>query len=74
MSDKSKALALAQLLLLHADTIENPDIQNMIIDAATELTILHGEYERYIAMYETQEKIILVQNKMCDMLKEILDQ
>lgn len=46
MTEKSNALALAQLLMLHADTIENDSIKNMVIDSATELAVLHDEIER----------------------------
>ena len=46
MTEKSNALALAQLLMLHADTIENDSIKNMVIDSATELAVLHAENER----------------------------
>lgn len=46
MTEKSNALALAQLLMLHADTIENDSIKNMVIDSATELAVLHAEIER----------------------------
>ena len=46
MTEKSNALARAQLLMLHADTIENDSIKNMVIDSATELAVLHDEIER----------------------------
>ena len=46
MTEKSNALALAQLLMLHADTIENDSIKNMVIDSATELAVLHDEIKR----------------------------
>ena len=46
MTEKSNALALAQLLMLHADSIENDSIKNMVIDSATELAVLHDEIER----------------------------
>ena len=49
MTEKSNALALAQLLMLHADTIENDSIKNMVIDSATELAVLHDEIERLTA-------------------------
>ena len=54
MTEKSNALALAQLLMLHADTIENDSIKNMVIDSATELAVLHDEIER---LREALEKI-----------------
>ena len=46
MTEKSNALALAQLLMLHADSIENDSIKNMVIDSATDLAVLHDEIER----------------------------
>ena len=46
MTEKSNALARAQLLMLHADTIENDSIKNMVIDSATEFVVLHDEIER----------------------------
>ena len=49
MTEKSNALARAQLLMLHADTIENDSIKNMVIDSATELAVLHDEIERLTA-------------------------
>ena len=50
MTEKSNALARAQLLMLHADTIENDSIKNMVIDSATELAVLHDEIERLTAI------------------------
>ena len=52
MTEKSNALALAQLLMLHADTIENDSIKNMVIDSATELAVLHDEIERLKVAFE----------------------
>lgn len=46
MNEKYEALALSQLLVMHADNIQNPDVQNMVINAATELSVLHAENER----------------------------
>ena len=45
MTEKSNALALAQLLMLHADAIENDSIKNMVIDSATELAVLREDIE-----------------------------
>jgi hypothetical protein len=52
MNDKSNALNLAKLLMLHSETIEHNGIINrerwtdMVIESATELTVLHAENER----------------------------
>ena len=62
MTEKSNALARAQLLMLHADTIENDSIKNMVIDSATELAVLHDEIER---LREEVRVLRLYGNKDC---------
>ena len=46
MSEKPEALALSQLLLLHADSITDSGVKDMVINSATELAVLHAENER----------------------------
>jgi hypothetical protein len=46
MTEKSNALALAQLLMLCHDAIEHDAIKNIVIESATELNVLHAEIER----------------------------
>ena len=46
MNEKPEALALSQLLLLHADSITDSGVKDMVINAATELAVLHAENER----------------------------
>lgn len=46
MSEKSEALAYSQLLLLHADSIKNPGVKDMVINSTTELVVLHYQAER----------------------------
>ena len=59
MTEKSNALARAQLLMLHADTIENDSIKNMVIDSATELAVLHDEIERLMTrLVEAKDKAL----------------
>ena len=69
MTEKSNALALAQLLMLHADTIENDSIKNMVIDSATELAVLHDEIER---LREALEKIAEVDLTRSDLVEAAL--
>ena len=68
MTEKSNALALAQLLMLHADTIENDSIKNMVIDSATELAVLHDEIER---LREALAKIVAMGAGMPDEAAEV---
>ena len=69
MTEKSNALARAQLLMLHADTIENDSIKNMVIDSATELAVLHDEIER---LREALEKIAEVDLTRSDLVEAAL--
>jgi len=46
MNEKPEALALSQLLLLHADSITDSGVKDMVINSATELAVLHAENER----------------------------
>ena len=69
MTEKSSALARAQLLMLHADTIENDSIKNMVIDSATELAVLHDEIER---LREALEKIAEVDLTRSDLVEAAL--
>ena len=68
MTEKSNALALAQLLMLHADTIENDSIKNMVIDSATELAVLHDEIERLKAAlgydWDAENKRLREENRL----------
>ena len=45
MNEKPEALALSQLLLLHADSITDSGVKDMVINSATELAVLHAENE-----------------------------
>jgi len=45
MNEKDEALAYSQLLLLHADTITDSGVKEMVVNSAAELTILHLRVE-----------------------------
>lgn len=45
MSEETEALAYSQLLLLHADTITDSGVKEMVVNSAAELTILHLRVE-----------------------------
>ena len=45
MSEKPEALAYSQLLLLHADSITDSGVKEMVVNSAAELTILHLRVE-----------------------------
>ena len=45
MNEETEALAYSQLLLLHADTITDSGVKEMVVNSAAELTILHLRVE-----------------------------
>lgn len=69
MSEKSEALAYSQLLLLHADSIKNPGVKDMVINSTTELVVLHYQAERLKAdnerLREEVRVLRLYGNKDC---------
>ena len=46
MNEKDEALAYSQLLLLHAESITDFGVKDMVVNSATELVVLHYQAER----------------------------
>jgi len=58
MNEKPEALALSQLLLLHADSITDSGVKDMVINSATELAVLHAENEALTATRDRQAAML----------------